>query len=193
MPGYEGSPFTAPASSFSQSSLSAGKLSRSKVLQPALLAVVLAWGAKFAEHPILALDRQANGGRSRIAHTLVHKACEVADAEKVPRFATADNAIVALLLEPLQNCTSSSCVPRFMPADTVIPVNTSDPDGERVCTSVESTADSPKVSTASGLTLPFATSPICTYVLYQHALPLQPRSSFLRVSDQQPSHRPLNS
>ncbi|KZW00922.1 hypothetical protein EXIGLDRAFT_719996 [Exidia glandulosa HHB12029] len=113
LPGYEGSPFTTPSATFSHPSFPPGKLSRSRVLQPALLATVLAWGAKFAEHPILSQDRQANGGRSRIARSLVRKAREVAESEKIHRWPTADNVVVALLLEPLQS------------------QNTNDPDGCR--------------------------------------------------------------
>lgn len=112
LPGYDGSPFVPPSSTFSHPSFPPGKLSRTKVLQPALLATVLAWGAKFADHPILALDRQANGGRSQIARALVRKAREVAEGEKIHRFATADNLVVALLLEPLQ---SRASVPHLQP------------------------------------------------------------------------------
>ncbi|EJD39970.1 hypothetical protein AURDEDRAFT_187188 [Auricularia subglabra TFB-10046 SS5] len=103
LPGYNGSPFMPASAAFSHPSFPPGQISRSKTLHPALLATVLAWGAKFAEHQILNLDRQANGGRSRIARTLVHKAREVAEGEKIHRLATADNIIIALLLEPLQS------------------------------------------------------------------------------------------
>ncbi|KZT42624.1 hypothetical protein SISSUDRAFT_1116876 [Sistotremastrum suecicum HHB10207 ss-3] len=74
-----------------------------RTVHPALLAIVLAWGAKFSEHPILVQDRTENGGRSCIAQTLLSKSREVAEAEKVHRVATPDHIVTALLMEPLQS------------------------------------------------------------------------------------------
>ncbi|CAE6414217.1 unnamed protein product [Rhizoctonia solani] len=73
-------------------------------LPSALIAVVLAWGAKFSEHPIIVHDRGASKDKSSIlARALVRRAREVAEAERVFRIATPDNAIICLLLEPLQS------------------------------------------------------------------------------------------
>ncbi|KDQ20816.1 hypothetical protein BOTBODRAFT_26832 [Botryobasidium botryosum FD-172 SS1] len=95
--------------------------SKFKSLPSALIATVLAWGAKFSEHPLLVLDRHSSGslpptlsafpnaavtsgtggGRSRIARALVDRAREIAEAEKVYRLVSPDNVIVCLILEPL--------------------------------------------------------------------------------------------
>ncbi|KAF8610034.1 hypothetical protein BDV93DRAFT_4989 [Ceratobasidium sp. AG-I] len=70
----------------------------------ALVAVVLAWGAKFSEHPIIVHDRQSNKDKSSIlARSLVKKARDVAESERVFRLATSDNILICLLLEPLQS------------------------------------------------------------------------------------------
>ncbi|KAH7101631.1 hypothetical protein BKA62DRAFT_618416 [Auriculariales sp. MPI-PUGE-AT-0066] len=99
--------FTSPASqsttTFTHPSFPPGKISRNQMVHPALLAAVLAWGAKFAEHPVLALDRQSNGGRSVIARTLLRKARHVAEVERIHQLTSADNVIVALLLDALQS------------------------------------------------------------------------------------------
>lgn len=76
---------------------------RDKLLHPALLATVIAWGAKFSEHPLLVQDREGAGGQSRLARTLVNRAREVAEAEKVHRISSVDHVVIALLIEPLQN------------------------------------------------------------------------------------------
>ncbi|EJC98863.1 uncharacterized protein FOMMEDRAFT_95450 [Fomitiporia mediterranea MF3/22] len=76
-----------------------------KPLHPALLATVIAWGAKFSEHPLLIADREGAGGQSRLARTLVNRAREVAEAEKVHRISSVDHVVIALLIEPLQNQT----------------------------------------------------------------------------------------
>jgi hypothetical protein len=68
----------------------------------------MAWGAKFSEHPILLNDREKNNGRSRIAATLLVKAMDIAEAEKVHRVPSADHVLVALLIEPLQSREPSS-------------------------------------------------------------------------------------
>ncbi|KAJ1309737.1 hypothetical protein OPQ81_006502 [Rhizoctonia solani] len=70
----------------------------------ALIAVVLAWGAKFSEHPIIVHDRGGSKEKSSIiARALVRRAREVAESERIFRIATPDNAIICLLLEPLQS------------------------------------------------------------------------------------------
>ena len=75
-----------------------------KPIHPALLATVIAWGAKFSEHPLLVLDRSGGpNGSSRLAKTLVNRAREVAEAEKVHRISSVDHVVIALLIEPLQN------------------------------------------------------------------------------------------
>ncbi|KAF8710565.1 GAL4-like Zn(II)2Cys6 (or C6 zinc) binuclear cluster DNA-binding domain, partial [Rhizoctonia solani] len=77
-------------------------------LPTALIAVVLAWGAKFSEHPIIVHDRGASKDKSSIlARALARRAREVAEAERIFRIATPDNAIVCLLLEPLQSQLSA--------------------------------------------------------------------------------------
>ncbi|QRW00019.1 multidrug resistance regulator 2 [Ceratobasidium sp. AG-Ba] len=69
-----------------------------------LIAAVLAWGAKFSEHPIIVHDRQSNKDKSSVlARSLVKKAREVADTDRVFRIATPDNVFICLLLEPLQS------------------------------------------------------------------------------------------
>ena len=72
-------------------------------LPHALLATVIAWGAKFSEHPLLVHDRETNSGRSRICRILTRRAREVSEGEKIHRLPTFDNVIIALLLEPLQS------------------------------------------------------------------------------------------
>ncbi len=93
---------TLPISQSVQSSLNL-ILDSQEALHPALLAVVMAWGAKFSEHPILLKDRERNNGRSVLARTLLIKAIEIAEAESVHRIPTADHVLVSLLLEPLQS------------------------------------------------------------------------------------------
>lgn len=72
-------------------------------LPPALLATVIAWGAKFSEHPLLVHDRDTNSGRSRLCRILTRRAREIAEGEKIHRIPTLDNVVIALLLEPLQS------------------------------------------------------------------------------------------
>lgn len=86
----------------------------------ALLAVVIAWGAKFSENPIIVADRQESlqdhqrqigaspnatdarvRGKSRIAEDLVLKAQEVLERAKVHRIASVENVQAMLLIEPL--------------------------------------------------------------------------------------------
>jgi hypothetical protein len=79
------------------------QVSVDRPIHPALLATVIAWGAKFSEHPLLVQDREGANGQSRLARTLVNRAREVAEAEKVHRISTVDHVVIALLIEPLQN------------------------------------------------------------------------------------------
>ena len=75
----------------------------SKPLHPALVATVLAWGAKFSEHSLLIADRRRPSGQSNLAKALVDRARELAESMKVHRVPNADNVVIALLIEPLQN------------------------------------------------------------------------------------------
>jgi hypothetical protein len=77
--------------------------SSQKSLHPALVATVLAWGAKFSEHPLLVADRQRPSGQSNLAKALVDRARELAEAMKVHRVPNADNVVIGLLIEPLQS------------------------------------------------------------------------------------------
>ncbi|KAH9955162.1 hypothetical protein BC827DRAFT_1238625 [Russula dissimulans] len=73
-------------------------------LHPALMATVVAWGAKFSEHPLLVADRlNAPTRQSGLAKTLIARAREVAEALKVHRVPAAEHVVVALLIEPLQS------------------------------------------------------------------------------------------
>ncbi|EPQ50998.1 hypothetical protein GLOTRDRAFT_118074 [Gloeophyllum trabeum ATCC 11539] len=74
-----------------------------KPLHPALVATVIAWGAKFSEHPLLVADRRRNAnGQSHLAQALINRARELAESMKVYRMASADNVVISLLIEPLQ-------------------------------------------------------------------------------------------
>ena len=84
-------------------------------VHPAILATVLAWGAKFSEHPLIVLDRDADASmarRSRLATSLIRKAREVAEAERVHTEPSADAIIVCVLLDGLNSRTSA---PRACP------------------------------------------------------------------------------
>ncbi|KAG8772426.1 hypothetical protein FRC15_002745 [Serendipita sp. 397] len=72
-------------------------------LPPSLLVTVIAWGAKFSEHPLLVHDRAMNAGKSRLSRLITKRAREVAEGEKVHRVPSCDNVIIALLLEPLHS------------------------------------------------------------------------------------------
>lgn len=73
-------------------------------LHPAILATVLAWGGKFSEHPLIVLDRSTDRSqRSRLAKSLIRKAWEVAEAEKMHTVPSADSVIVCLLLDGLHS------------------------------------------------------------------------------------------
>jgi hypothetical protein len=71
-------------------------------LHPALIATVIAWGAKFSEHPLLVADRQRNGGQSLLARTLIDRCREIAETTKVHRIPHKDHVVIALLIETLQ-------------------------------------------------------------------------------------------
>ena len=73
-------------------------------VNPAVLATVLSWGAKFSEHPLIELDRSADRmRRSRLAKTLIRKAWEVAEAEKMHTIPSVDAVSVCLLLDGLHS------------------------------------------------------------------------------------------
>ncbi|KDQ62585.1 hypothetical protein JAAARDRAFT_465069 [Jaapia argillacea MUCL 33604] len=74
-------------------------------LHPALIATVIAWGAKFSEHPLLVADRKRGNGRSNFARDLIARARELAESMKVHRVPNPDHVVVALLIEPLQSQT----------------------------------------------------------------------------------------
>ncbi len=68
------------------------------------MATVVAWGAKFSEHPLLVADRLNSPARqSSLAKTLIVRAREVAEALKVHRVPAAEHVVIALLIEPLQS------------------------------------------------------------------------------------------
>ncbi|KAF7985507.1 hypothetical protein HWV62_3717 [Athelia sp. TMB] len=75
----------------------------SQPLHPALVATVLAWGAKFSEHSLLVADRRRPGGQSLLAKVLVDRARELAESMKVHRVPSTDHVLIALLMEPLQS------------------------------------------------------------------------------------------
>jgi hypothetical protein len=101
-----------------------------KPLHPALVATVLAWGAKFSEHPLLIADRRRPSGQSILAKALVDRARELAEATKVHRVPNADNVVIALLIEPLQ---SRQCLANELYSFThIIIENPEDPNGNTV-------------------------------------------------------------
>ena len=88
---------------------SASGASAEETLHPALMATVVAWGAKFSEHPLLVADRLNSPTRqSGLAKTLIVRAREVAEALKVHRVPAAEHVVIALLIEPLQSRALSS-------------------------------------------------------------------------------------
>ncbi|KAI1794863.1 hypothetical protein LXA43DRAFT_994625 [Ganoderma leucocontextum] len=74
-----------------------------KPLHPALVAVVIAWGAKFSEHPLFVADRHQNRSQSAFAKVLINRARDLAEDMKVHRVPSADHVVIALLIEPLQS------------------------------------------------------------------------------------------
>jgi hypothetical protein len=86
----------------------ASNASADETLHPALMATVVAWGAKFSEHPLLVADRLNSPTRqSSLAKTLIVRAREVAEALKVHRVPAAEHVVIALLIEPLQSRASN--------------------------------------------------------------------------------------
>lgn len=71
-------------------------------MHPALIAAVIAWGAKFSENTLLLGDRNLHGGSSRLARTLMDRTRELSEHLKVHRVPTTDHVVVCTLLEPLQ-------------------------------------------------------------------------------------------
>ncbi|KAI0632440.1 hypothetical protein C8Q77DRAFT_924437 [Trametes polyzona] len=80
-----------------------GQSAQQRPLHPALVATVIAWGAKFSEHPLFVADRHRNGGQSAFAKVLINRARDLAEDMKVHRIPNADHVVVALLIEPLQS------------------------------------------------------------------------------------------
>ena len=68
-----------------------------------LVATVIAWGAKFSEHPLFIADRHHNKGQSALAKVLINRARDLAEDMKVHRMPSADHVVIALLIEPLQS------------------------------------------------------------------------------------------
>ncbi|KAI0726458.1 hypothetical protein C8Q72DRAFT_783724, partial [Fomitopsis betulina] len=102
------SPNTPPSASSTTSFLqrSAPHNDAHKPLHPALVGTVIAWGAKFSEHPLLLADRRHNNNQSHIAKTLINRARDLAEDLKVHRIPSADHVVIALLIEPMQNRTT---------------------------------------------------------------------------------------
>jgi hypothetical protein len=75
---------------------------------PALIACVLAWGAKFSEHPLIVADREScsaelTGGRkrSRLAQLMACRAMEVLETNKVFRTPSLENLQASLMMVSL--------------------------------------------------------------------------------------------
>jgi hypothetical protein len=124
---------SASATAFTSSgSSSAG--SSSGPLHPAIIATVLAWGAKFSEHELFRVDREKNGGQGLLAKAIIERARAVAEVLKVPRIATPENVIVGLLLEPVQPRESLILACNFsLLMLTLVIENPDDPSGMFVC------------------------------------------------------------
>ncbi|CCM05930.1 uncharacterized protein FIBRA_08169 [Fibroporia radiculosa] len=95
------SPGTPPASG--ASFVSTSPHAPEKPLHPALVATVIAWGAKFSENPLLVKDREHNNGQSLFAKTLITRARDLAEDLKVHRIPSSDHVVIALLIEPMQS------------------------------------------------------------------------------------------
>jgi hypothetical protein len=95
-------PLLNPAQFRSRLQLSLSQSSGKNPLHPALVATVLAWGAKFSEHPLLVADRRP-GGQRLLAKELIDRARNLAEALKVHRIPTPDHVVIGLLIEPLQS------------------------------------------------------------------------------------------
>ncbi|KAF8527530.1 hypothetical protein BU17DRAFT_39547 [Hysterangium stoloniferum] len=95
-----------PLSQAPPEATSPSALPQQSVVSPSILAAVLAWGAKFSEHPLIVEDRAADVSgtqRSRLARSLIKKAWEIAEAEKAHTFPTPDNVVACLLLDGLHS------------------------------------------------------------------------------------------
>ncbi|TCD63254.1 hypothetical protein EIP91_005810, partial [Steccherinum ochraceum] len=97
------SPHTPTMGNSPKSALLMSPGSEHKPLHNALVATVIAWGAKFSEHPLLLADRRKNNGQSMMAKALINRARELAEDLKVHRVPSADHVVIALLIEPMQN------------------------------------------------------------------------------------------
>jgi len=96
-------PLLNPAQFRSRLQLCLSQSSGKHPLHPALVATVLAWGAKFSEHPLLVADRRRPGGQRLLAKELIDRARNLAEALKVHRIPTPDHVVIGLLIEPLQS------------------------------------------------------------------------------------------
>jgi hypothetical protein len=105
-------PLLNPAQFRSRLQLSLSQSSGKNPLHPALVATVLAWGAKFSEHPLLVADRRRLGGQRLLAKELIDRARNLAEALKVHRIPTPDHVVIGLLIEPLQSRQCSQVVSR---------------------------------------------------------------------------------
>ncbi len=92
---------------------------------------MIAWGAKFSEHPVLVKDRERNNGQSRLAKTLINRVRDLAEDLKVHRIPSADHVVVALLIEPMQNRKySRNGVSQYSPLLCQYAENPDEPSGE---------------------------------------------------------------
>lgn len=100
-------PPATPDATSSPSSVTLHQLpSKQNTVHPAILAAVLAWGAKFSDHPLIEIDRNADPSgaqRSRLAKSLIRKAWEIAEAEKVHCVPSVDSVVTCLLLDGLHS------------------------------------------------------------------------------------------
>jgi hypothetical protein len=96
-------PLLNPAQFRSRFQQSLSQPSGKNPLHPALVAAVLAWGAKFSEHPLLVADRRRPGGLRLLAKELIDRARNLAEALKVHRIPSPDHVVIGLLIEPLQS------------------------------------------------------------------------------------------
>ncbi|KZT09351.1 uncharacterized protein LAESUDRAFT_756976 [Laetiporus sulphureus 93-53] len=95
-------PSTSPGSPFGSRSHH-GHNDTLRPLHPALVATVIAWGAKFSEHPVFMRDRMRNNNHSRLAKMLVNRARDLAEDLKVHRIPSAEHVVIALLIETMQS------------------------------------------------------------------------------------------
>jgi hypothetical protein len=128
-------------------------------LHPAIVATVLAWGAKFSEHVLFRADRARNGGQGLLAKAVIDRARAVAEVLRVPRVATPENVIACLLLEPVQ---PRACTPRACRAPLMLTRSGREP-GRPVgygcsLTRVRGRADGAQASRATGSRRPSSTS-----------------------------------